>query len=113
MSKKNKTEYIKKLSKKFTEIGDKDKTKIRILSHRDWGVVISLFFIIVVLVIAVHIYLFIQIGEGIFSVKQQGEDSSKKLDIEKLERTTASFDEQEKEFNRILGEKPNISDPSI
>jgi len=92
----------------------KDKSKIQFNVYRDWGILLSLFFVLLIAVAVISIYLFIQINEEKIFVKQRpvGEEIEM-LNVEKLGSVIKVFNNRSENFENILKNKPEIIDPAL
>ena len=105
---------FKKIIKKFFQIHGKDKLKILKRPFRDWGVLLVIFFTLLIFIALANAYLFIQINkEEIFAKERAPEEEIEVLNVEGIKKTIDFFDKREENFNGLLKQKPIIVDPSL
>lgn len=77
-----------------------------------WEIVVSVFFVGLVLVSLVHLQLFYSLGS--LSLSQSGSEKTNSfLDQKKLEAVATDLEKKQENFSRYFGEKPKFADPSL
>lgn len=92
----------------------KDRSKVQFNVYKDWVILLTLFFILLVAVAAVNVYLFTEINKDEIFIKQRpaGEEIEM-LDSDKLEEVIEVFDNRSENFNNLLKDKPDVIDPAL
>jgi len=110
MRENNIKEYIQEILKKL----DKDKLKIIFTPSRDWGVLLTIFFTLLIFLVVANVYFFIHYSENkVFLKIDENEEEVEIINIEEINRTIELFENKENTFNKLLKEKPDIVDPSL
>jgi len=105
---------FKNITKKFPRGRGKDKSKAEFRVYRDWGILLAVFFILLVFVATANVYLFTTINkEGIFAKERPVEEEIEMLDVDTLKSTIEFFGNRTENFDKLLEQKPDIVDPSL
>ncbi len=80
--------------------------------RRDWKVICEAFLVLVVVVLLVDIYFF-HAGRNLNSMYAVGADPSRGLDKVRLSKVVGDWKAKEVKFNKGLGEKEVLVDPSL
>ena len=68
----NKTTNLKTISKSISGILDKDPAKLNMFPYRDWGIIVVLFFLMVIVVSAINYFEFIAVySEDVYIVSEE------------------------------------------
>lgn len=87
--------------------------RFEIAPYRDWRIIMSIFFIGMVVSVAFSVYLFMGVrGDTLFSggVKK---DDSVKMDVTKLTKTINMFQARSKQFEELKMATTTLVDPSL
>ncbi len=100
---------------KFSEIGDKDKSKSIFTPHRDWKIIITVFLLSFILLVVANIYFFTLVNnEKIFFKKRNGTVKNlSTMNISELKKTIDFFDNKAEKFKSLIDKKPKVVDPSL
>ena len=108
-----KSPYFKKRIKKLFKTRGKDVLKNLTNPYRDWKLLLSIFFVMFVVLVAVNAFLFIKINEeDIFSKEDIPMEKIEMLDTGALAQAIDFFSKRGEEFNNRVRKKPEIVDPS-
>ena len=89
----------------------KDALKIEITPYRDWKVVGEVFFVLLVVLVAAHIYLFIRLQDETLFASQE-EEPVIGFKKERVLTTVEYYQTRAAKFEERKGEKPNVVDPA-
>ena len=81
---------------------------------RDWGIMLSVFVLLVGASLMFSVYLFSQISRGeIFVVQFDNTGDVETIDKNLLQETISFFDNKEERFNELRDSPPSFVDPSL
>ncbi|HEC30528.1 MAG TPA: hypothetical protein ENI66_00750 [Candidatus Yonathbacteria bacterium] len=105
---------LKNIIKKFSFTQGKDKLKKQMHPYRDWGMLLLLFSVFLIISAVVNMYLFILVNkEELFVKNQTSEKEVEMLKVEELRNMIKFFDTRVENFNNISKQKPDVVDPSL
>lgn len=82
--------------------------------HKHWGILLKVFFIVVLCLIIFSLYLLYQIkNDHIFQVNPTIEENNSSIKEELLKKVNDSFDKKAQKESELKANPPSFSDPSI
>jgi len=106
--------FLHKIQSLFKKPFQKDRSRAGISYGMDWAVILTSFFILLAIVVALHIYMFVQISrDEFFRAGENTSASEVKLDMAGLERVVSEYGKKEEKFLELRGKKPSLVDPSM
>lgn len=105
---------FKNLTPKISQLFDRDKLKTPLKPYRDWAILLTVFFLILIILSAGNVYLFKQINKKRFFTKETSiRENVEMLNTEVLTETIGLFNKKTEEFEKLRNQKPDVVDPSL
>lgn len=103
----------KALVEKFFAKQDRDKLKIEITPYRDWKILVKVFFVVLVVLVATHVYVFVQLSNDTLFAQKDVTDTVITFNKDRLLQTVDYYDAKEATYREILETKPSVVDPAV
>lgn len=104
---------LKKFTRIFSLLGDRDPGKVEITPHRDWLILVGLFAALIVVVAGVSALLFVQTGdEGLSAAEAETQPKPKIFNVKRLSSVISEFESREMKLQELRTERPHTIDPS-
>lgn len=103
---------LKKFTRIFSFLGDRDPGKAEITPHRDWIVLVGIFVALMVAVAGASALLFMQTGDEGLSAAEETQPKSKIFNVKRLSSVISEFEDRETKLQELRTERPHTIDPS-
>ena len=104
---------MKALVEKFFAKQDRDKMKTEITPYRDWKILVNTFFVVLVMLVAVHVYVFVQLSNDTLFAQKDTTDTVITFNKDKLLKTVDHYDAKAVKYDDLLQTKPAVVDPAV
>lgn len=92
----------------------RDKGQVGIEPFRDWGLLLSLFFALLLIVGGIHFYMFLQIShDEIFQASGEQAGVTKQLNEKGLSEVLIIYNGKKETFDTLKTNPPKVVDPSL